>query len=163
MQSLSVARGLTLNGLNILSGLEELKGEKEWGALKHKAARANIKRAQDEAEVAKDEAEELKLKLFQSRKTFEEEEIKARAKRSRISNSQTSLGLYLDSTGWGSYHYRIRLARSYLRKKVLEDLKPVAELLKMVNELDLSASEVEDEDDGEDDVGTPDREMEPTQ
>lgn len=42
-------------------------------------------------------------------------------------------------------------------------MKAVAELLKTVNKLDLSASEVEDEDDGEDDVGTPDREMEPTQ
>lgn len=68
---MSVARGLTLNGLHISSKLEELEEKNEQTkkrALKlEKAlemAKADLRRAQDEIGVLKDEVEEARLQFL---------------------------------------------------------------------------------------------------
>lgn len=81
-----MARGLSLNGLNISSKLEELEEErvqaKKWALELEKAlevARSDLKKARDETGIARDEVEDVKLELIQSKKKFEEELVKARA------------------------------------------------------------------------------------
>lgn len=135
------------------------------------ATKADLKKAQKEVEIYKDEPEDAKLELIKSKKSFEEKLAKARdeARAQAIEDFkkseefETLLGQY----GSGSYHYGLHLVRSYLRTKVPDDLRPLVEDLKTVSklarELELSASEVEedgsdDDDDGDGyDVGTGDQ------
>lgn len=86
LQTLNVARGLTLNDLNTSSKLGELEAKyeharkravelkKEWDM-----AVADLRKAWDEIGVAKDEAEDAKLELLRAKKSIEDDLVKARA------------------------------------------------------------------------------------
>lgn len=82
---LSVAKGLTLNGLNISSQLKALEKErdqaKRWTlkvAKEWDDAKPDLCKAREKIGVARDEAEEAKLELLQAKKSFKEELVKAR-------------------------------------------------------------------------------------
>ncbi|XP_022866140.1 uncharacterized protein LOC111385948 isoform X1 [Olea europaea var. sylvestris] len=172
LKTLSVARGLGLKGLNSSDRIAELEVKSEVAFKKAKelekaleAAKVDLKKAEDEVEFARGEAEEAKLELIHSRSSFEAELAKVQAETraqaiddfKKSDEFKTLLGQY----GSGSYYYGLRLARSFLRTKLPEDLKPIVEELKTVNELakdlELSSSEG-DGNDEDDDAGTPDNE-----
>lgn len=153
--------GLTLNGLNILSKLEELEERneqtKKWVLELEKAlevARADVRKAWDEIGLAKDEVKEAELERLQARKSFEEDLVKARAQAIEDFKQSDEFGTLLGQYESGSYHYGLQLSQSYLRTKLPDDLQPVVENLKTVNklahELELFTSDVED-----DEVETP--------
>ncbi|XP_022889733.1 uncharacterized protein LOC111405190 isoform X2 [Olea europaea var. sylvestris] len=170
LKTLSVARGLGLRGLNSSDRIAELEVKSEVAFKRAQeleraleAAKADLKKAEDEVGLARDEAEEAKLELIQSRSSFEAELVNVRAEAQaqavddfkKSDEFKTLLGQY----GSGSYYYRLQLARSFLMTKLPEDLKPVVEELKTVNELakdlELSSSEGDGDDDDEN-AGTPD-------
>lgn len=112
MQTLSVARGLGLNGLNTLNQMAELRAKSEQAskrALKLEraleVANVDLKKARDEVEMARDEVEEAKLELLQSWSSFEEELVKAWAQAieefKQFNEFKTLLGQYRS----GSYYY----------------------------------------------------------
>lgn len=153
--------GLTLNGLNILSKLEELKERneqtKKWVLELEKAlevARADVKKAWDEIGLAKDKVKEAELERLQARKSFEEDLVKARAQAIEDFKQSNEFGTLLGQYESGLYHYGLQFSQSYLRTKLPDDLQPVVENLKTVNklahELELFTSDVED-----DEVETP--------
>jgi chromosome segregation ATPase len=155
MQALSMARGLSLRSLESSSKVADLEvqvEEKEKRIreleVERDLVRIELRKARDQIGEIKDEAEEAKLELIQVRKGVEDQLSRARAQAVEEFKGSEEQKTLLGEYGSGSYHYGLRLARSFLRTKLPDDVKPVIDDLKSVNELanelELSASETED-------------------
>lgn len=88
--------------------------------------------------VAKDKVEEAKLELVQARKGFEDELARALAQAIEDFKKSEEFGTLLGQYGSSSYHYSLRLARLFLRTKLLDDLNPVVEGLRTFRARQLS-------------------------
>lgn len=144
--------------------IRQLEEQRNAAKLEAKQAREEAEVANKQAEGAREDVEQTLLHLEEAKKGFEEELAQARAQAVEDFKKSEEFGSMLGDYGSGSYAYGLRLARSYLRTQLPEDQKHVVEGLKTVadlaNDLELSASEVEDEegdggagDDGGDDEG----------
>lgn len=85
LQTLSVARGLGLNGLNSSNQMVELKAKSDQAFKRAleleralETANVDLKKSRNKVRITKDKVEEAKLELLQSRSSFEKELVKAR-------------------------------------------------------------------------------------
>jgi chromosome segregation ATPase len=163
---------LSLRGLSSSSKAEELATQNEQKEkrireleVERDLVRIDMRKLRDQVGTLKDEAEEAKLELMHAQKRFEDKLERARLQAVEEFKSSEEQKTLLGEYGSGSYHYGLRLARAFLRTKLPNDLKPLTEELRTVNELvdelELSASEAEADVEGDDDgeqADTPDAE-----
>lgn len=96
-----------------------------------------------------------------SKKGFDDELAKTRAQVVEDFKKLDEFGTLLGQYGSDSYNYGLRLARLFLRSKLPKDFKLAVKELKpineLVNELELSMLDVEDEDEEGEDAETSDQ------
>lgn len=102
--------------------------------------------------------QKAKLELVHAKKGFKDELAQAQARAIRDFKKSEKFGTLLKQYKSGSCHCGLRLVHSFLWTKLPEALTPVVDELKAVNELanklKLPASEVDEEEEDGDDVGS---------